>query len=51
MRPYGVKRKDQGCCAGHDKFSAGYRNESRKKLKARLRPAKKRPRVLKIKED
>lgn len=20
MKPYGVKRKDQGCCPGHDKF-------------------------------
>lgn len=42
MKPYGVKKKDVGCCPGHDKYSnPGYKCESRKKLKARLRPAKK----------
>jgi hypothetical protein len=50
MKPYGVKREDQGCCPGHDKFSSGYKNESRKKLKSRLRPAKKRPRQAAKKE-
>ena len=36
MKPYGVKRKDKGCCPGHDKYSCeGSMN------KARLRPAKK----------
>ncbi len=22
MKPYGVRRKDRGCCPGHDKFPA-----------------------------
>lgn len=44
MKPYGVKRKDKGCCPGHDKFSGGYKMERRERLKRRLRPAKKRAR-------
>lgn len=42
MIAYGVKRKDKGCCPGHDKYPdlhGRYRNK-----KARLRPAKKRAR-------
>lgn len=51
MKPYGVKRKDAGCCPGHDKFpSESYSMTKRKSRKARLRPAKKRARH-KIKED
>ncbi len=47
MKPYGVKRKDQGCCPGHDKFpQEAYKMTSRKSRKARLRPAKKRARVV-----
>ena len=41
MKPYGVKKRDKGCCPGHDKYSGGYKCESRKKLRNRLRPAKK----------
>lgn len=45
MKPYGVKRKDQGCCPGHDKFpKETYKTTSRKARKSRLRPAKKRER-------
>lgn len=41
MRAYGVKRKDFGCCPGHDKCPGpgGYRNKKQKQ-----RPAKKRAR-------
>lgn len=36
MKPYGVDRKDSGCCPGHDKFSPDcYRN--RRSLKAHAR--------------
>ncbi|MBF0190234.1 MAG: hypothetical protein HQL99_03670 [Magnetococcales bacterium] len=31
MKPYGVRRKDQGCCPGHDKFSPDTYNSSRSK--------------------
>ncbi len=36
MKPYGVKRKDRGCCPGHDKFpSETYRNRRSKKAQTR----------------
>ena len=36
MKPYGVKRKDHGCCPGHDKFPLDtYRNCKSKKARAR----------------
>ena len=42
MKAYGVKRKDQGCCPGHDKYpSEAYRITCRRSFRARLRPAKK----------
>ena len=44
MKPYGVKRCERGCCPGHDKFDGAYTNTPRKRIKARRRPAKKRPR-------
>lgn len=31
MRPYGVRRKDQGCCPGHDRFSGDSYNNNRSK--------------------
>lgn len=32
MKPYGVKRKDRGCCPGHDKFPADtYSNRKSKR--------------------
>ncbi|MBF0273446.1 MAG: hypothetical protein HQL98_15460, partial [Magnetococcales bacterium] len=31
MKPYGVRRKDHGCCPGHDKFSPDTYNSSRSK--------------------
>lgn len=35
MKPYGVDRRDQGCCPGHDKFPAdSYNNRRSKKAKA-----------------
>lgn len=36
MKPYGVKRKDQGCCPGHDKFPyESYGSRVSMKLKRR----------------
>lgn len=36
MKPEGIKRKDQGCCPGHDKFpSEAYTNRSSQKAKRR----------------
>lgn len=41
MKAYGVKRKDQGCCPGHDKYPCEtYKMTSRKARKKRLKPAK-----------
>ena len=31
MKAYGVRRKDMGCCPGHDKFSPDTYNSSRSK--------------------
>lgn len=31
MKPYGVDRKDAGCCPGHDKFPAETYSTSRSK--------------------
>lgn len=31
MKAYGVKRKDKGCCPGHDKFPSDSYNSSRSK--------------------
>ncbi|MBF0625833.1 MAG: hypothetical protein HQL82_13620 [Magnetococcales bacterium] len=31
MRAYGVRRKDRGCCPGHDKFSPDTYNNRRSK--------------------
>lgn len=50
MKPYGVKRKDKGCCPGHDKFTQSGK-EKRAKLKTRLRPAKKRARRMTKEEE
>lgn len=39
MKPYGVKRKDSGCCPGHDKFPRdkyGSARSRRARAKARL---------------
>lgn len=42
MRAYGVKRKDAGCCPGHDKYPREtYKTVTRSSRKKRLRPAKK----------
>lgn len=39
MKAYGVKRKDFGCCPGHDKFpKQSYKN--RRSVKARARSVK-----------
>ena len=36
MRAYGVKRKDFGCCPGHDKFPKdSYNNRKSKKARGR----------------
>lgn len=36
MRPYGVTKKDQGCCPGHDKFPKyTYNNKQSKKAQTR----------------
>jgi len=38
MRAYGVKRKDHGCCPGHDKYPAdSYNNRRSKAAHARAR--------------
>ena len=35
MRAYGVKRKDHGCCPGHDKFpNETYRSRRSKRARA-----------------
>lgn len=45
MKPYGVKKKDQGCCPGHDKYPTEfYKITRRKSTKRRLKPAKARER-------
>jgi hypothetical protein len=36
MKPYGVDRRDSGCCPGHDKFPGDSYN-SRRSKKARAR--------------
>lgn len=41
MKAYGVKKKDAGCCPGHDKYGGGYKMTKRKSLKRRDRPRKK----------
>lgn len=38
MKPYGVKRSDKICCAGHSKYA---KMDNERKAKPRLRPAKK----------
>ena len=38
MRAYGVRRKDRGCCPGHDKFPPDTYN-SRRSKKARAKAA------------
>lgn len=36
MKPYGVKRKDRGCCPGHDKFpKETYSTNASRKAQAR----------------
>lgn len=36
MKPYGVRRGDQGCCPGHDKFPGdSYSNRRSKKAQTR----------------
>lgn len=36
MKPEGIKRKDHGCCPGHDKFPSGtYNNRQSRKAKRR----------------
>ena len=36
MKAYGVKRRDRGCCPGHDKFPAdSYRNRRSKRARAK----------------
>ena len=38
MKPYGVKRKDKGCCPGHDKFPKdSYNNKRSKKAHAKAK--------------
>ena len=39
MKPYGVKRKDRGCCPGHDKFPREKYN-SRRSIRAHRRDTK-----------
>ena len=42
MKAYGVKRKDAGCCPGHDKYPATrYRITTTTAHRARVRHAKK----------
>jgi len=46
MKAYGVKRKDAGCCPGHDKYPQdSYGCTRRAARRARLRPAKRRARA------
>lgn len=41
MKPYGIKKKDRGCCPGHDKYpKKSYKTTSRKARKKRNKPAK-----------
>lgn len=36
MKPYGIKKKDRGCCPGHDKFpNETYNTHSSQKAKRR----------------
>ena len=48
MKPYGVKRQDRGCCAGHDKYphpkTLSNRGKRRKLFKDWSRIRKKRAR-------
>jgi len=37
MKPYGVDRKDTGCCPGHDKFCVGDCYNSRRSEHARAK--------------
>ena len=42
MRAYGVRKKDIGCCPGHDKYPPQpYKNTSRSKFKRVTRARKK----------
>lgn len=50
MKPYGVKRKDKGCCPGHDKYTKKDK-EKNTKVKRRLKPAKKRARRISKEEE
>lgn len=50
MKAYGVKRKDAGCCPGHDKYGGGYKMTSKESLKRRDRPRKKSARQFAKKE-
>jgi hypothetical protein len=46
MKAYGVRRKDAGCCPGHDKYPAvPYECTRAHARRARLRPAKKHARA------
>lgn len=53
MKPYGVQKKDQGCCPGHDKYpSESYKITNRRSFRKRLKPAKAKERRLnKVKEN
>lgn len=48
MKPYGVRKQDQGCCPGHDKYPAEYYGtvSSRRAHKKTTRAAHKRARSL-----
>lgn len=46
MKAYGVRRKDAGCCPGHDKYPRdSYECTRSHARRARLRPAKKHARA------
>lgn len=52
MMPYGVRRRDAGCCPGHDKYpSEPYKVKQRRSFKREDRPRKKAARRLIIREE
>lgn len=44
MKAYGVKKKDAGCCGGHDKYPPPSLRYAKKKRNAHIRKRKDRPR-------
>ena len=51
MKAYGVKKKDCGCCGGHDKYPPSCLRYNSQKRRAEARKRKDRPRKKSARQD